>query len=85
MLWSYWSQCSQSRVSLCPDRRLGVAEDLAEVVARHPEGIAVAITELGAANLSVGHTLVVHMGNLEGETKAVIFNHALNCTLLHLL
>jgi len=45
------------RPALC----LRVADDLAEVVARHCKGVAVAVAELGAANLSVRHTLVVHV------------------------
>lgn len=44
--------------------RLCVADDLAEVIARHGEGEAVPVTELGPADLGVRHTLVVHVRDL---------------------
>lgn len=52
-------------VQLC----LRVADNLTQVVARHCEGITVAVAELGAADLRVCHTLVVQMCNLKGDWK----------------
>lgn len=66
-----WSHLSRNtvihqlhiQISLC----LCVADYLTEVIASHSEGIAIAITELGATYLSVCHTLIVQMGNLKGK------------------
>lgn len=44
--------------------RLCVADNLAQVIACHCKSITIAVTELGATNLCVRHTLIVQMGNL---------------------
>lgn len=44
--------------------RLGVADNLTQVIAGHCKGITIAITELGATDLRVRHTLVVQMRHL---------------------
>lgn len=44
--------------------RLCVADNLAQVIACHCKGITVPVTELGATDLCVRHTLIVQMSNL---------------------
>lgn len=48
---------------------LCVADDLVQVIACHGEGKAIPVTELGATDLCVCHTLIVQMDNLRGNEK----------------